>query len=192
MIHIYPETRGLIFDCDGTLVDTMPIHMEAWEKAFEDYGEICSDEFLDPLKGMLEEEIVDLYNQRFGQTIDSGELVARKHAYFRENIDTVMPVKPVVELVRRCHKKYPMAVVSGGKQENVHRVLEIVHIKHLFEIILTANDHIKPKPAPDIFLEAARCMGIEPCCCQVFEDGDIGLNAARRVGMAVTDVREYV
>ena len=192
MMHIYPETRGLIFDCDGTLVDSMPIHMEAWKKAFADYGETCYDEFLDPLKGMLEEEIVDLYNKRFRRNIDSKELVERKHTYFRKNIDTVMPVKPVVELVKKCNKKYPMAVVSGGKQENVHRVLEIIHIKHLFEIILTADDVIKPKPAPDIFLEAARRLGIEPCFCQVFEDGDIGLEAARKAGMAVTDIRIYL
>ena len=192
MIQIYPEIKGLIFDCDGTLVDSMPIHMAAWERAFSDFGESCPDEFLDPLKGMLEEEIVDLYNRRFNRSINSAKLVREKHRYFRKNIGKIKPITPVVELAESYYKKLPMAVVSGGKQENVHSELEIVNIKHLFTAILTADDRIKPKPAPDIFLEAAKRLNVEPQFCQVFEDGDIGLEAARKAGMAVTDIRLYL
>ncbi|MFC1553037.1 HAD family hydrolase [candidate division KSB1 bacterium] len=192
MIPLYPVTKGLIFDCDGTLVDSMPIHMEAWKKAFAEFGENCSDEFLNPLKGMHEEEIVDLYNKRYQKNINSRKLVDQKHLYFREKVDTVQPIKPVVALAESCRNKIPMAVVSGGREKNVIRSLEIIGINDLFQVILTADDPIKPKPAPDIFLEAARRIGVEPRLCQVFEDGDIGLEAARTAGMEVTDIRQYI
>jgi HAD superfamily hydrolase (TIGR01509 family) len=82
-----------------------------------------------------------------------------------------------------------MAVASGGTRKNVTLELEAIQLKDFFEVILSADDDIRPKPAPDIFLEAARRLGVEPRYCQVFEDGDLGLEAAKAADMLPTDVR---
>ncbi|MFC1563438.1 HAD family hydrolase [candidate division KSB1 bacterium] len=192
MIKIYPGVKGLIFDCDGTLVDSMPLHMKAWKRAFNDFGEDCPDKFLNPLKGMHEEEIVELYNERFNKNIDSRRLVELKHRCFQEDLADVKPIKPVVDIVMKYHVDYPMAVVSGGTFRNVSRALEIAGIINYFKVILTADDPIRPKPAPDIFIEAAKRINVEPGFCQVFEDGELGLKAAEQAGMYLTDIRDYI
>jgi HAD superfamily hydrolase (TIGR01509 family) len=192
MIKVYPGVEGLIFDCDGTLVDTMPLHMAGWHKAFSEFGVSCPDDFLNPLKGMHEEDIVELYNKQYGTDIDAKLLIKMKHDHFRKMINKVKPIKPVTDVASKYYGKLPMAVVSGGTRENVHMVLEKIKIKYYFPVIITADDPVEPKPSPEIFLEAARRINVEPCKCQVFEDGDIGLKAAIEAGMKATDVRKYI
>jgi len=192
MIDVSPEIRGLIFDCDGTLADSMPLHLEAWKRALSDFGETYRPEFFAPLGGMHEEQIVALYNRRYHLDLDPEELVRRKHVYFKAGIPRVEPIEPVVEVARRYDGELPMAVVSGGTAENVALTLEGLGIRRLFSVILTADDPIAPKPAPDLFLEAACRINVAPSLCQVFEDGDLGLEAARRAGMTATDVREFL
>ena len=85
-----------------------------------------------------------------------------------------------------------MAVVSGSNRANVERALQAAGLRELFSVVLTADEGLPPKPAPDLFLEAARRMGVEPCYCQVFEDADSGLEAARQAGMLATDVRPVI
>ncbi|MCP4728174.1 MAG: HAD family phosphatase [bacterium] len=192
MIKIYPDIKGLIFDCDGTLVDTMPLHLKAWKRAFSEFGVSGPEEFLDPLKGMHEEEIVNLYNKQYGTDINSRLLVEKKHIHYRNMIDDVKPIEQVVSVAKKYYDILPMAVVSGGKEKNVHAVLEKAGIKHYFSVILTADDPVKPKPAPDIFLEAAARIKVDPRFCQIFEDGDPGLKAAKDAGMVITDIRKYI
>ena len=192
MIDVDPGVRGLIFDCDGTLADSMPLHMEAWEKAFAEIDEPYRPEFLESLRGMHEEEIVSLYNERFGRELDPVGMVDRKHFHFRKGIHGIRPIRPVVDVVERYRDKLPMAVVSGGRREMVELTLDGLGIRRFFSIVLTADDPITPKPAPDLFVEAARRMGVAPGECHVFEDGDPGIEAARRAGMTATDVRAYL
>lgn len=191
MIDVSPAVRGLIFDCDGTLADTMTLHMDSWEKAFRERGEPFRPEFLDPLRGMKEEEIVSLYNRQYHRDLDPREVVDRKHVFFRRGVHRVKPILPVTDLVHQYRDVLPMAVVSGGKRGNVALVLDNLAIRTFFAVILTADDPIAPKPAPDLFLEAARRLNVDPGRCQVFEDGDLGLEAARRAGMTATDVRRF-
>ena len=192
MLDVSPLIRGLIFDCDGTLADTMSQHMEAWEKAFQDVGEPYRPEFFDPLRGMNEEDIVSIYNQRYQRHLDPKELVDRKHFHFRKWPHPIEPIQPVVNLVRRYADILPMAVVSGGRHENVCQTLDSIGIRQFFSTLLTADDPFPPKPAPDLFLEAARRLNVAPELCHVFEDGDLGLEAARLAGMPATDVRSYL
>jgi beta-phosphoglucomutase-like phosphatase (HAD superfamily) len=192
MIDVPPYIQGLIFDCDGTLVDSMPLHMRAWEHAIARAGTIWDYEFFFSKKGMEEEEIVDLYNERFGTSLDSVATVRSKHEYFRAHPSDFKPIEQVVAVVWRYKDILPMAVASGSTRDNVHLELEAVGIKHLFTVILTADDEIRPKPSGDIFLEAARWMNVPPHRCLVFEDGDLGLEAARGAGMDVVDVRRMV
>ncbi len=192
MIEVSPAVRGLIFDCDGTLVDSMPLHLESWEKAFSAAGEPFQRDFLDSLKGMEEEGIIRSYNRRYDRDLDPRLMVERKHAHFQKHASRVEPIPPVVELAKEKHGLLPMAVVSGGKRKNVDLVLAGLGIESLFDVILTADDPFPPKPAPDLFLEAARRLDVAPDLCHVFEDGDLGLQAARRAGMTATDVRLYL
>ena len=181
--------QGLIFDCDGTLVDSMPLHMRAWEHAMTKAAAVWDYDFFYSKKGMEEMEIVDLYNQQFGAALDSIATVRMKHEYFHAHASEFKPIQSVVDIVWRYKDRLPMAVASGSTRENVHLELDAIGIKHLFRAILTADDGIKPKPSPDIFLEAAYRLNVDPRLCQVFEDGDLGLEAARKVGMLATDVR---
>jgi beta-phosphoglucomutase-like phosphatase (HAD superfamily) len=191
LIDVPNSIRGLIFDCDGTLVDSMPLHMDAWEHAFRLFGAPYDANFIYSKKGMKETEIIALYNKRFGSDMDSRSVVAEKHRHFSTHIQDVRPFAPVVAVARRFHGKLPMAVVSGGVRDIVEGELLASGLADLFDIVLTADDPLPPKPAPDLFLEAARRMRIQPSGCQVFEDGEAGLEAARRAGMLATDVRPF-
>lgn len=182
----------MIFDCDGTLADTMPFHMRAWREALAALNQDYPEDFFFPLKGMKEEEIVDLYNQQFNQHLNITQVLTEKHRRFQEMLPSAKPIAPVTQIVHRFYNKLPMAVVSGGTKENVWLTLNIIGVEEIFDVVLTADDDIKPKPAPDIFLEAASRLEVEPQLCQVFEDGDLGLKAAHLAGMIATDVRPYL
>jgi HAD superfamily hydrolase (TIGR01509 family) len=181
--------KGLIFDCDGTLVDSMPLHMRAWEHVITRQGGTWDYEFFFSRKGKPEEDIVVEYNREFERSLDPVATVKIKHEYFYSRLDELKPIPHVVEIARKHQGVLPMAVASGGTRRTVDLELETLQIKDLFGVILTADDDVRPKPAPDIFLEAARRMQVAPEHCQVFEDGDLGLEAARIAGMLATDIR---
>jgi beta-phosphoglucomutase-like phosphatase (HAD superfamily) len=189
IIEVPEFIKGLIFDCDGTLVDSMPSHMKAWEYVITSNGGPWDYEFFYAKKGMPEEKIVSLYNACFSTTLDPVCTVMEKHRFFRIHAPEFKPILHVVSLVFRYRGVLPMAVASGGSREIVNMELESLRIRDCFAEVLTADDGIKPKPAPDIFLEAAKRIGVEPKYCQVFEDGDLGLEAARIAGMLPTDIR---
>jgi beta-phosphoglucomutase-like phosphatase (HAD superfamily) len=182
--------RGLIFDCDGTLVDSMPLHMEAWKHVLGIIGAVWDYDFFFSKKGMEETNIVRLYNSHAGTSLDPYQTVHAKHEYFRNHIAASRPIEHVVDVAKKYYGVLPMAVASGGTGENVIGQLDAIGIRHLFSVIVTADDAVRPKPDPEIFLVTAERIGVSPEACQVFEDGDIGLEAARKAGMLATDIRE--
>lgn len=194
MEHIYIDKniRALIFDCDGTLVDSMPLHMKSWEEAFKFFKEKFDYDFLYSLKGMKELEIIELYNEKFSTNLNPQETVSKKHEYYFKNINSVKPIEPIVKIAKEYFGKLALAVVSGSVKEIVHKELEVVGIINLFKSIFTASDPFKPKPAPDIFLAAAKSLNVAPEHCLVFEDGDSGLEAAKKAGMQSVDVRSLL
>ncbi|MBI3878827.1 MAG: HAD family hydrolase [Verrucomicrobia bacterium] len=133
------QPHALIFDCDGTLADTMPLH--------------------------------------------------EKEEAFLKTLGDIEPVHAVVEIARANHGKLPMAVASGGTQKVICSLLEHLGIRHLFAAVVTSEMVKNQKPAPDIFLEAARLLGVEPRCCRAYEDADLGMQAIRAAGMEAVDVR---
>jgi HAD superfamily hydrolase (TIGR01509 family) len=183
------DIRALIFDCDGTLVDSMPAHMEAWKYAFKLFNSGYEADFLFSLKGMKDTDIVKAYNKSFGTTLDAKALVTAKHEYFIKNIQRIKPIKPVVDIANSYYKKLPLAVVSGSTKQIVYSELKFTGIFDLFDIILTADDPFAPKPDPEIFLAAAAKLNASALQCMVFEDGDAGLEAAMAAGMKTFDVR---
>ena len=192
MIPVPEYIRGLIFDCDGTLVDSMPLHMKAWEDAVHSFGANFDPEFFFSKKGMRSKDIVAQFSLQSGKLLNGADVVRLKDNFFLQHIADVMTLPIVVDVVRRYHKILPMAVASGGGREIVERELQVTGIVNFFDVILTADDPFKPKPFPDLFLEAARKIGVQPSLCQVFEDGDLGLQAAENAGMLATDIRRFM
>ncbi|MCF6280217.1 MAG: HAD hydrolase-like protein, partial [Flavobacteriaceae bacterium] len=172
MIKIPSNIKALIFDCDGTLVDTMPIHMDAWKIAFEMNGREFPYDFIDSLKGTPLQEIVQIYNKEFNDNIDFEKVSKIKYGLTHETIKKAKPIKPVVDVALKHHNIMPMSVASGGSEYNVHASLTSAGILNLFSPILTSKDKIPGKPKPDIFLECAKQMNVAPENCLVFEDGD--------------------
>jgi len=192
MLPIPSGTAALLFDCDGTLADTMALHHAAWHETLLPHGVDCPRSFIDTHAGVPTHGIVAEVNKLWGTQLDGEEITEAKEARFAALIPQAVPVEEVLATARAYHGKLPMAVVSGGGRDMVHATLAAIDALAFFPVIITANDPVAPKPAPDVFLEAARRLGVEAGKCHVFEDGDPGIVAAQRAGMTWTDVRLVV
>ena len=192
MLEVSPNIQGLIFDCDGTLIDSMPIHWECWHGTFEKFGASCPHEFLEELKGVPTHGIIAAFNKKFGYDFDVDAFTEEKERLAKEKLVHVRTIEPVTSLVYQFHGSLPMAVASGGPFATVKLSLDATGLSSYFETFVTADDPVKPKPSPEIFLEAAKRIGVPPEKCQVFEDADMGIQAAKAAGMIATDVRPYL
>jgi len=179
------EFSGFIFDCDGTLADSMPLYHRAWQRALTAHGarfEFTWELFMSRA-GMSTALTVEGLNREFGTALEAEKVESHHHAEFLELIETVQPIHAIVEVARRYFGKIPMSVASGGSRPLVERTLELIGVKELFPVVVVAADVARGKPEPDIFLLAAQRMGVRPEECLVFEDGKPGLLAAERAGM---------
>lgn len=188
-----PGIRGLIFDLDGTLADTMPYHFKAWKKACKKYGAHLDTAFLRKHTGSPGWLIAGEIIRNCGLTgkVTSDQIVNEKLREFNKVQHLVKPIEPVVDIVKEYYGTLPMAVGTGGHREAVERTLEITDLRKYFDIIVTANDVDSFKPHPETFLKCAELMGIEPRFIDVFEDGDLGIEAATKAGMNAIDVRSW-
>ena len=176
---------GFIFDCDGTLADSMPLYHRAWQRALSAQGatfDFSWDLFMSRA-GMSTALTVEGLNASFGTALDAKSVEAIQHAEYLLLIDGVQPIEAVVAVAREYAGKLPMSVASGGTRPLVERTLELIGVRDLFPVVVVAADVPKGKPEPDIFLLAAKKMGVEPERCLVFEDGVPGLIGAERAGM---------
>jgi beta-phosphoglucomutase family hydrolase len=178
------DFRALIFDCDGTLADNMPLHYEAWSRAMRDFGGSYPEELFYRWGGVPTAEIVRRLNARFALAMDVEAVVLRKEHYYRESIPRVEAKHEVVAVVRAYHGTLPLAVASGGHRDLVERTLQALSIRDCFQAVIAAEDYERGKPHPDPFLAAAERLQVPPAHCLVFEDTDTGADAARAAGMA--------
>ncbi|WP_425400570.1 HAD family hydrolase [Aeoliella sp.] len=192
MLPIPEDTTALLFDCDGTLADTMTLHYEAWHETLLLHGVDCPRSFIDEHAGVPTDLIVEHVNARWGTSLDPHAITEEKENRFREVLHLTEPIEEVLATAHAYHGKLPMAVVSGGPLDVVSATLVAIHAFDLFPVMVTASDPVAPKPSPDIFLEAAKQLGVDPAKCHVFEDGDPGIVAAKAAGMTFTDVREVI
>jgi len=185
--------KGLIFDLDGTLADTMPFHFKGWKKACNKFGADIDTAFLRKHTGspgwIIAGEIIKKCGLNGSVTID--QIIEEKLIEFFKDQNLVKPIIPVVEIVKKYHGILPMAVGTGGHREAVERTLEITGLRKYFDIVITANDVENFKPHPETFLKCADQMKINPESIEVFEDGDLGIEAAIVAGMVATDVRSW-
>ncbi len=181
--------KGLVFDCDGTLADTMPLHWVAWSAVVHKYGLQFSEDRFYALGGVPSRDILKMLSQEQGIPIDHLAVALEKENAYLPLLPKVQPVHEIVAIAKENHGHLPMAVASGGVKPIIEQVLVHLGIRNLFQAIVTSEDVSRQKPAPDIFLEAARRIGVPPQHCRGYEDTDLGMPAIRDAGIEAIDVR---
>jgi beta-phosphoglucomutase family hydrolase len=181
--------QALIFDCDGTLADTMPLHWRAWQTVTQRYGLNFPEERFYQLGGVPSRDILKMLSAEQNRPLDPLAASHEKEAAYIPFLPQVRAIEPVVKIVRENAGKLPMAVASGGNQEHINQVLTHLGLRQYFQAVVTSEQVTRQKPAPDIFLEAARRLGVPPQFCRAYEDTDLGLQAIRSAGMEAVDVR---
>jgi HAD superfamily hydrolase (TIGR01509 family) len=185
------EFAALIFDCDGTLADSMPLYHRAWRSALAANGasfDFTWDIFMSRA-GVSTEGTVSALNEQFGTTLDAASVEEHQFAEYTRLVETVQPFPEIVAVARAHLGKLPMAVASGGARHLVERTLELIGVRELFDAVVVAADVPRGKPHPDIFLHAAKLLGVPPERCLVFEDGQPGIVAAEAAGMRTVFVK---
>jgi beta-phosphoglucomutase family hydrolase len=190
-LSINPKAKGLIFDLDGTLADTMPIHYIAWRNAVAPYGIDFTTELFSQLAGIPVYQTIEKLNELFGTQMDPKVLGDMKEAEFEKNMHLTPEIKIVADLVRENFGKIPMSVGTGGSRRLSLKTLKIIGLSDFFDILVTSEDVQNFKPHPETFLQCAKLMGIAPEDCEVFEDGQLGIQAAHTAGMMLVDVTKY-
>lgn len=186
------DIKALIFDCDGTLADTMPLHWLAWQTITSRHNVIFPEDRFYALGGVPSRHILQMLREEQRLSIDPIAVSREKEEEYLKLMAQVGPIHEVVEIAKDHAGKLPMAVASGGTRPVIEKVLRHLNIGDLFAAIVTSEDVVHQKPAPDIFLEAARRLGISPKECRAYEDTDIGLTAIRTAGMDAVDVRTLI
>lgn len=190
-LEIYPGAKALIFDLDGTLADTMPVHFWAYKNILAEYGIDFTPELFATLAGIPAVGTIQKLNEIFGTKMNAEEVGHFKEREYEKIMHKMKPVEPVIELAKKYHGVLPMAVGTGGYKRLAWKTMEILQLDKYFDILVSIDDVARPKPFPDTFLKCAELLGVEPAVCQVFEDGDLGIEAAKSAGMMATLVTDF-
>jgi len=178
------EFAAYLFDCDGTIVDSMPLHYIAWKTTLAEYGCPFPEDLFYAWGGKPVDEIISTLNGMHGLNMPVEEVGIRKEGMYFDMLPQLTAIKEVVEHIDAQHGRLPFAVVSGGRRNSVIRSLTTVNLLDRFQTIVGAEDYVNSKPAPDAFLLAAERLGVAPASCLVFEDTSLGIQAATAAGMA--------
>jgi HAD superfamily hydrolase (TIGR01509 family) len=178
------EFRAYLFDCDGTIADSMPLHYIAWKKALAEWNCPFEEELFYAWGGKPPVEIIATLNQIHGLKMPVAEVAEHKENYYYELLPTLQPVREVLEHIDAMQGKIPYAVVSGSTRQSIVKTLTAVHLLDRFPVLVGSEDYARSKPAPDCFLLGAERLGMLPKHCLVFEDTAMGIEAATAAGMA--------
>jgi HAD superfamily hydrolase (TIGR01509 family) len=177
-----------LFDCDGTIADSMPLHYRAWKRALDEWGCAFDEELFYAWGGKPPAEIIAALNQMRGLTMPVSVVAERKEQLYYELLPELEPVPEVLEHIEAMQGKIPFAVVSGSTRESIVKTLTAVKLLDRFPIRVGSEDYARSKPAPDAFLVGAGRVGVAARDCLVFEDTALGIEAARAAGMAAVRV----
>lgn len=191
-IPIHSKTKALIFDIDGTLLDTMQIHYKATQLACAEHGFDFPLDFFYATAGTPTHEVFEMLGKKLNINANFKQAAIDKEEIYKTLASEIKPLGIVEEIVKHYHGILPMVCGTGGTREIATLNLEASSMGHYFETVITCNDVSNPKPHPETFLKGAEFLGIAPEFCQVFEDADLGLQAAKSAGMIPTDIRLYL
>lgn len=180
--------KAYLFDCDGTIADSMPLHFKAWKKTLAEWNCEFEEELFYEWGGMPVAEIISTLNARHGLNMPVENVAHRKEELYFELLPQLKPVPEVLEHIRTEHGRIPFGVVSGSTKESVTASLVTLDLLDRFDTMVCAGDYTKSKPDPEAFLLAAARLGVAPERCLVFEDTDMGIQAAQAAGMASVKV----
>jgi beta-phosphoglucomutase-like phosphatase (HAD superfamily) len=183
--------QGLIFDCDGTLVDTMPVHYRAWCKALALHNLKLPEDRFYALAGATSRAIVAMLAREQRVMCDPAEVSKQKEDFYEASLRDLVPIHCVVAIAKRENGRRKMAVASGGRTQAVRASLGVIGVANLFQVVVGMDDVTHGKPDPELFLKAAKMLQVPPENCLVYEDGDLGIDAAKRAGMGYIDVRPW-
>ena len=188
----FPSTGfdAVIFDCDGTLVDSMPAHFDAWCEALALYGAggIFREDVFFAMGGRPTMDIVVELNDEYNLRLDPTAVAMAKREFFLKRLNTVTLIEEVAAFAEKIRGKMPMAIATGGSRFVIEKTLKIVGISDWFDEVVTADDVDNGKPAPDIFLKAAKLLRVEPSRCLALEDAPAGIISAQSAGMQVVAI----
>ena len=176
--------KAYLFDCDGTIADSMPLHYIAWNKALSEWNCKFSEDLFYAWGGMPVTEIIAGLNKMYGLKMPVQEVSKRKEEFYFEILPQLKAVPEVLEHIEASYGHIPFAVVSGSTRDSVTASLQALKLSDRFETLVCAGDYQKSKPDPEAFLLAASRLGVAPETCLVFEDTDMGIQAATAAGMA--------
>lgn len=191
-----PESgfEGVVFDCDGTLVNSMPTHFEAWCAALAVFGaeNVIREDVFYAMGGRPTTDIVEELNAQYGLRLNAEEVALMKREAYLGLLGQLSPIEDVVAFARKWRGRVPLAVASGGTRFVVEKTLQAVGISDLFDEVVAAEDVEAGKPAPDIYLKAAERIGVAPEKCLALEDAPAGIMSAQRAGMMVVGIPALV
>ena len=192
-IVVNPNAKALIFDIDGTLADTMPAHFKAFKTVLGRYGITMTQELFNSIAGVPVKPQMELFKKLFNPPNFIPEIVAveKEEEYFK-TINVMKPIDVVLDVLISNVGKMPIGCGTGGDRKIAYKTLEVIGVHNKVNAVVTCEDVENGKPAPDTFLKCAQLLGVKPEYCQVFEDGQPGIEAAINAGMMVTDIREYL
>lgn len=192
-LRVSAAARGLIYDLDGTLLDSLEVNWQGMDRALRRRGLLVEREEFIALTGRsLPEIVAELLRRHGGEPSWAPALVSEKQRYANAHAADIRLIEAVARLARESHGRLPQCVGTGSDRQRALLMLESAGLLGLFDHVVSADEVERHKPNPDTFLRCAQLMGVPPDRCQVFEDGVMGLEAARRAGMIVTDVRPYI
>lgn len=182
------EFHAYLFDCDGTIADSMPLHFVAWKNALRPWGCEFSEDLFYAWGGLSVRDIVNLLNEKYGLNMPIEDVLQRKEECYFESLPDLKAVPEVLEHIHSGYGRIPLAVVSGSKRDSVTASLTSLGLLDKFDVLVCAGDYKRGKPDPEPFLLAAAKLGVAPNSCLVFEDTDMGVQAAESAGMATVRV----
>ncbi|MGC9225573.1 MAG: HAD family hydrolase [Terracidiphilus sp.] len=184
-LQLPPGTfRAYLFDCDGTIVDSMPLHYIAWTRALGEWGATFDEELFYQWGGKPPMEIIADLNEMQGLQMPVETVAERKENLYYALLPQLQAVPEVLEHIEAQHGRIPFAVVSGSNRDSIVKSLTTVGLLDRFELLVGHEDYTRSKPAPDAFLVAAERLGVAPEGCLVFEDTAMGIAGATAAGMA--------
>lgn len=194
-IEIGDNVKALLFDLDGTLVDNMQLHIDAWVQTGIDFKLPITAEMITVNAGIPTRQLITKLSEEYSWRVDIEDFTKAKQQKYREikaAAGKTKTIDEIIDIARYYHGKIPMIIGTGSSRPNAIAALQDVGILDWFDIVISADDVSNPKPHPEVWLKAAEYIKVQPSDCLVFEDGEKGMEAADAAGMTWVDVRDYL